>query len=208
MSTRMQVSFSAVMAGVAAVAALHSSQFPDASQFPDGDGEPRGGAARHALCQESSLAAAPAPGVTLWTVVDPSDYADLPPQPMMAEDLRLVRISADFGQLRTGDRLAIAIPQLERTYRPIIERIERGPAGSLSYLGTLAEHRGRQLAFVVTVGASSLFARLDTPEGTFDLAANKTLGWLTPAAGKASRADYSEPGRPVEAGGAAPWLAE
>ena len=149
----------------------------------------------------------PQPVGPLWRVVDIDSMAedDLPAYREVVQDRALVRLANGFRGLGLGDRLSIAIPQLGKTYSPVIERIESGPAGNRSYLGELTESDGRSYGFVITLGRQTAFAHLGTPQGSYELVAQASpkssandapagmLGWLMPTAKMDRDVDYSKP---------------
>ena len=129
----------------------------------------------------------------LWAAIDESAVEDLPAYKEVVQDRILVRI-ADFpGRWRVGQRIAIPIPQLNEVFTPVIERIQSGPAGTRSYIGTLTEVAGRNHRFTITVGPRNTFAHLSTPDGTYELVATGELGWLMPTANMDRHVDYSVP---------------
>lgn len=105
----------------------------------------------------------------------------------------LVRFVEPQRRLSVGDRVAVTIPQLDETYRPLIERIENGPGSAYSAVGHAADGDGGQHRFVYTAGPHSTFATIGTRQGTFELAASNELGWLMATANMDQHVDYSQP---------------
>ena len=137
--------------------------------------------------QTRSLSVPPAPasanGYPLWVEVDKAEVANPPPFAVewSTEGRLLVRISemAAAGSWRIGDRLALPVPQVGETYRPVIEAIDDGP-GARAFLGRTDGPEGRRRC-VLTVGPTSLFAYIDTPIGPYELLADHAYGWLLPS---------------------------
>ena len=92
-----------------------------------------------------------------------------------------------------GDTLTIPLPQLGATYRPRIEEIDEGPGYSRAAVGKIAGSDGTARRFVVTVGPTSVFALIDTPQGPYELVAGEDLGWLLPTASMMAGVDFSKP---------------
>ncbi|MCY4011626.1 MAG: hypothetical protein OXG82_02805 [Gammaproteobacteria bacterium] len=92
---------------------------------------------------------------------------------------------------RSGDAVQIAIPQLGATYPAVIDRIDSAFAGNRSYIGKL-DADTRAFSFVITVGARNVFGYVGTPDGTYELVANRRFGWLMPTANMDEHVDYSK----------------
>ena len=147
------------------------------------------------IAQEEPRAAMPAPGSArstarslhesaLWAVADEATVAHPPPfaAEWSTEGRLLVRLSGIeriARSLSVGDRLALPVPQLGVTYRPLIEDIDDGP-GARAFLGRTNGPEGRR-RFVLTVGPESVFAYVDTPRGPYELLADHSYGWLAPS---------------------------
>ena len=129
----------------------------------------------------------------LWTAIDERTVAELPAYKEVVQDRVLVRIVDVPGRWRVGQRIAVPIPQLNEVFTPVIERIQSGPDGTRSYIGTLTEFAGRIHRFTITVGPRNTFAHLSTPGGTYELVATGELGWLMPTANMDRHVDYSVP---------------
>ena len=136
----------------------------------------------------------PVPG-TLWQLVDPDtvDAVDIPSYKEVVKDRVLVRLVDPLRQLDVGARPVVVIPQLGETYRPVVERVETGPGVIRSVAGHATGSDGRHHRFVFTVGPRSAFARIGTPQGTFELVANGELGWLMPTVNMDQHVDYTKP---------------
>ena len=131
--------------------------------------------------------------VALWTVIDEGSVTELPAYKEVVQDRLLVRIADLPGGLRVGQRIAVPIPQLDEVFTPAIERIQSGPGGTRSYIGTLTEAGDRVHRFTITVGPGNTFAHLSTPRGTYELVATGELGWLMPTINMDRHVDYSVP---------------
>lgn len=133
----------------------------------------------------------------LWVEVDETTASNPPPYaPEWSMAGRaLVRVAAAAstpGSWQVGDRLVLPLPQLGETYHLEIEEIDEA-VGSRALLGRIADDAGRLRRCVVTLGPSSLFAYIDTPEGSFELVANHEFGWLLPSSSMVAGWDFSEP---------------
>lgn len=138
----------------------------------------------------------PEEGRSLWRSVDPAtvDPADIPAYKEVVKDRVLVRM-ADIApsDISVGDSLLVEVPQLGQTYPAVLERVEHGPGSTRSAAGSASGPNGEQRLFVYTVGPRSSFAFIDTPLGSYELMANRRLGWLMPTLNMDQHVDYSKP---------------
>lgn len=140
----------------------------------------------------------PPPGrQSLWRPVEESavDPADIPAFAYVADvpGKALVRVAALTAPRAVGDRVGVEIPQLGAAFQLVVERVVEGPGSTRSVSGRAEDGSGGRHGFVLTTGPRSMFARIGTPEGAFELAANRDLGWLMPAANMDRHVDYSKP---------------
>lgn len=181
----------------------------------DLDGRQEEAATRSERSSEPVLIDSPEPDEatgSLWVEVDESTLAILPPyaEDWSAEGRALVEVS-DIDRLwaaQPGDLLALPVPQLGTTYRAVVEEIDQG-TGARALVGTITGSDGDRRRSVVTVGPTSLFAFIDTPNGTYEFAIDLGLyrhGWLVPTSSMLAGWDFSEPdyfiARDGDAGGA------
>ena len=141
--------------------------------------------------------AAQSPGVPIWRDVYEFSTTDLPafPADWSMEGRALVRVAetlASAGSWRVGDALAIPLPQLDATYRAPIEEVVNGPDESRAFTGKIVGEDGRLRRYVVTVGPSSVFAFIDTPEGSYELVGGAEFGWLVPTTSMIAGVDFSQ----------------
>ncbi len=134
----------------------------------------------------------------LWHAVDEGSVGRLPffADEWSPEGRALVRVagaSAAAQAWQVGDRLTIPLPQTGETWRPVIDEIDDGPGRSRAALGKILDAQGHARRIVVTVGPTSMFAWIDTPEGAYELFAGNDLGWLLPSASIMAGFDFSEP---------------
>lgn len=142
---------------------------------------------------------APDGGGPLWAQVDESALAVLPPYAAewSAEGRALVEV-ADTDRLwavPVGAQIALPVPQLGTTYQSVVEEIDEG-AGARALVGTITGSDGYRRRSVVTVGPASLFAFIDTPNGTYEFAIELDRhehGWLVPTSSMLAGWDFSEP---------------
>lgn len=148
---------------------------------------------------ETRRAAVPStPGVRhAWSAADAAQAAPewVPSQGPDVTGAVFVALDEAMSTWRAGDAVAIPVPQLGTTYPAVIDRIDSAFAGNHSYIGKLAAHVGqldadvgildadtRPFTFVITVGARNVFGYVGTPDGTYELVANRRFGWLMPTA--------------------------
>lgn len=134
----------------------------------------------------------------LWRTLDQTAVKKLPPYAAewSTEGRALVRVAGGAAAARAwrvGDPVTIPVPQLGATYRAVIDEIDDGPGYSRSALGMVTGADGRPRRYVVTVGPTSMFAFIDTPEGAYELVAGREFGWLLPTASMMAGFDFSEP---------------
>ena len=135
---------------------------------------------------------------SLWRTADEGTAQRLPPfaADWSEEGRVLVDVSpatAAAPNWRVGDAVAIVVPQLGERYETTIERIDEGPGGSRAARGLMLGEDGHSWRFVVTVGPMHVFAYVDTPRGSYELAGDNRLGWLLPTSSMLAGWDFSEP---------------
>ena len=129
-----------------------------------------------------------------WSVVDPNAIAPerLPPFQETYTDARLVSLTGNPGNWGPGSRVVFDIPHTGERLEAVIERVEPGLAGSISYIGRVdrddALHR-----VVVTVGVRNAFAFIDSDSGSYEMVGNREFGWLMSTVGMEMHVDYSKP---------------
>ncbi|MCY3604481.1 MAG: hypothetical protein OXH45_01855 [Gammaproteobacteria bacterium] len=135
----------------------------------------------------------------LWTQVDESTMAVLPPyaNEWSPEGRVLVEVSAIdwLWSAQAGDRLALPVPQLGTTFRSVVDEIDED-VGARALVGTITGSDGYRRRSVVTIGPTSLFAFIDTPNGTYEFAIDLALhqhGWLVPTSSMLAGWDFSKP---------------
>lgn len=134
----------------------------------------------------------------LWRAVDEGSVSRKPyfADEWSPEGRALVRVAgaaAAAQAWQVGDRLTISLPQTGETLRPVIDEIDDGPGQSRAASGTVLDEHGHPRRIVVTVGPTSMFAWIDTPDGVYELFADSDYGWLLPAASLMAGFDFSEP---------------
>ena len=134
----------------------------------------------------------------LWQVVDERTLGTLPYfagewSPKGRVLVHVADASAAAQAWQVGDRLAIPLPQTGETLRPVIDGIDDGPGYARSALGTAVDANGVPRQVVVTVGPASVFAYIDTPDGSYELFADSDHGWLLPTASMMAGFDFDEP---------------
>ena len=139
------------------------------------------------VVSKRELPAAAAADVPLWQTIDEATVSNVPfyAAEWSTEGRSLVRVNetATAAQSwRVGGRLTIPLPQLGETYHPVIEEIDKGPGYSRAALGKVVDAGGQPRRVLVTVGPTSMFAYIDTPEGAYELVADSEFGWLLPTA--------------------------
>lgn len=82
-----------------------------------------------------------------------------------------------FKKLQVGDQVELNIPQLTTRYAASIDDIVEHSNGDLSWRGHLTDFED-PYAVIVTMGKSSYFATIATPEGAFLLEAADNSGWM------------------------------
>ena len=133
----------------------------------------------------------------LWQPVEPSavDPADIPAFAYVADvpGKALVRVAPLAAPRAVGDSIEVEIPQLNAAFQLVVERVQEGPGSTRSVSGDAVDGNGGRHTFVLTTGPRTTFARIGTPRGAYELAANRELGWLMPAANMDRHVDYSKP---------------
>ena len=128
-----------------------------------------------------------------WT---PVDLAQVDPNRLPrfeeAVDARVLVALADrIGAWEVGRRIAVPVPQTDRVFSAVVERIERGLGSNRSYVGSFAEFPS-PYSFVITVGERHTFATLGTPDGVYELVGNGEFAWLMSLDDLPHLSDYSQ----------------
>jgi hypothetical protein len=112
-----------------------------------------------------------------WVEADPGAFTELPPAWDQVANARLLRLDRRrMGEIDTGGELEIPIPQLNATFTVVAERVETKASGARSVRGHI--EGDRRFGFVLTLGETSTFATIGTPQGIFNLAGNRELAWI------------------------------
>ncbi len=129
-----------------------------------------------------------------WTVVSKDEIAPerLPPYLETYTDARLVSLASDLAHWGPGYRIVFDIPQTGARLESVIERVESGLAGNISYIGRVDRDDALQ-RMVVTVGARNAFAFIDSDQGSYEMVGNREFGWLMSTDGMEQHMDYSQP---------------
>ena len=120
------------------------------------------------------------------------EQARLPPRQETFTDAELVSLAGDMGTWQAGSRVAFDIPHIGATLESVIERVEAGLAGNISYVGRVVGQEGSH-RMVVTVGPRNAFAYIGTARGGYEMVGNREYGWLMTSAGMDRHVDYSKP---------------
>ena len=149
-----------------------------------------------AMAEQAPSPPLPKPG-SLWLPIDPSavDAEDIPAFAYVADvpGKALVRVAPLAAPRAVGDSVEVEIPQLDAAFQLVVERVQEGPGSTRSVSGDAVDGSGGRHSFVLTTGPRTTFARIGTPKGAFELAANRELGWLMPAANMDRHVDYTKP---------------
>ena len=158
------------------------------------NGTPRSDADTDAV-EVDTRVGAPAPGEGFaWSVAESAQVEPdwVPSQGPAVAGAVFVALGEAIDAWRQGDTVQITIPQLDATYPAVIDRIDSAIAGNRSYIGKV-DVDSRHFSFVITVGARNVFGYVGTPDGTYELVANRRFGWLMPTANMDEHVDYSKP---------------
>ena len=107
-------------------------------------------------------------------------------------DAELVSLASDMRTWQVGTRVAFDIPHTGATVESVIERVETGLAGNISYIGRVVG-QDSPYRMVVTMGARNTFAYIGTARGSYEMVGNREFGWLMTSAGMDQHVDYSKP---------------
>lgn len=133
-------------------------------------------------------------GLVGWSAADRDAVAAdrLPPYQETFTDAELVSLATDMRTWRAGSRVAFEIPHTGATVESVIERVETGLGGNVSYIGRVVgqdvPHR-----MVLTVGERNAFAYVGSARGAYEMVGNREFGWLMTSAGMDRHVDYSKP---------------
>ena len=120
------------------------------------------------------------------------DPADMPRHREIVAGRALVRLAGGLGNLAAGEGIAFAIPQENAVFDAHIEEVHPGPEGARAFSGTLGIEGG-VYGFLLTVGRSTTFANISTPQERYELVGNRRYAWLMPRAMMDRDVDYRVP---------------
>lgn len=148
-------------------------------------------ASQAVAAEVSSAAPATQP---LWTVNADYDDSDRTTAASTHASVgKPVSIDRDaIAQMRTGQRLSIAIPQLGKAYEGTVNKVTTHPNGDVTWRGQL-EGEAEGFDVVITQGRLTSFASVDTPQGSYELAAQGNQGWVAAATELNGAIDYNRP---------------
>ena len=136
---------------------------------------------------------------SLWVEIDELTLAILPPytEDWSVEGRALVEVlnTDRLWAAQVGERLALPVPQLGTTFRSVVDEIDED-VGARALVGTITGSDADGHRNVVTIGPTSLFAFIDTPNGTYEFAIDLALhqhGWLVPTSSMLAGWDFSQP---------------
>ncbi len=188
------VALTAALGVLLAIWLRGESAAPEPMTGDDVDGTPRTDAYLDSAEFEARVGASPAGEGFAWSVAESAQVEPdwVPSQGPEVAGAVFVALGEAMTAWRQGDTVQITIPQLDATYPAVIDRIDSAIAGNRSYIGKV-EVGARHFSFVITVGARNVFGYVGTPNGTYELVANRRFGWLMPTANMDEHVDYSKP---------------
>jgi len=87
---------------------------------------------------------------------------------------------AVINQLAIGSIVEIYIPQLDQSINILVTHSDLLASGNVSFRGHLESNS--LFSFVMTLGETSMFATIGTPDGIFNVSGNQDSAWVIPAA--------------------------
>lgn len=104
-----------------------------------------------------------------------------------------VKLTGEYAQWLIGTPVEISIPQINKSYRSIVDRIVPDGFGNTSiYAKPDSEEEEEFQRLIVTFGASQTFAFVSTSEGSYELQGTDEAGWLTPTSSLRENIDYTK----------------
>ncbi len=128
-----------------------------------------------------------------WHETDPNDQ-DAPRLPEgMPDDSIYVTLTGEYSQWLLGTPVEIAIPQIDKTYKSVVDRIVPDEFGNTSIYAKPEAGEKEFQQLIVTFGKAQTFAYVATTEGSFEFHGTDEAGWLTPTSSMGQHIDYSKP---------------
>lgn len=110
----------------------------------------------------------------------------------LSEDSVYVTLTGDYAQWLLGTPVEIDIPQTDKTYRSVVDRIVPDGFGNTSIYAKPEEEEEEFQQLIVTFGGSQTFAYVSTTVGTYELHGTDETGWLTPTSSMRENIDYTK----------------
>lgn len=128
-----------------------------------------------------------------WHETNPNDQ-DAPSLPEgMPDDSVYVTLTGEYSQWLLGTPVEISIPQTDKTYRSVVDRITPDGFGNTSIYATPDSDEKEFQRLIVTYGNDQTFAYVATSEGSYEFHGTDEAGWLTPTSSMGQHIDYSKP---------------
>ena len=128
-----------------------------------------------------------------WHETNPNDQ-DAPSLPEgMSDDSVYVTLTGEYSQWLLGTPVEISIPQTDKTYRSVVDRITPDGFGNTSIYATPDSDEKEFQRLIVTYGNDQTFAYVATSEGSYEFHGTDEAGWLTPTSSMGQHIDYSKP---------------
>lgn len=129
-----------------------------------------------------------------WKPIDEQTVQDdeLPDHSDEVLGRELVEISPALWSKVIGDGIQFSIPQREEVLIGTVTKVDANIAQTRILEGIL-EDGAQQYPFVLTLGAKTTYADINTSTGSFELVGTQNYGWLMESANIAPDVDFSLP---------------
>ena len=129
----------------------------------------------------------------VWLETHGNDQ-DVPTRPEgMPDDSVYLTLTGEYDQWLLGTPVEISIPQTDKAYRSIVDRIVPDEFGNTSIYAKPEQDTGEFQRLIVTYGTSQTYAYVSTSDGSYEFHGTDESGWLTPTSSLGSHIDYSKP---------------
>ncbi|MEE1673748.1 hypothetical protein SNR37_003175 [Agarivorans aestuarii] len=113
-----------------------------------------------------------------WSVIEyvPKQYLELERESV---DRRFVSFDGDALQsLTVGESFEMLLPQLDRTFMPVVDSIQLHDNGDRTISGSYEVKNGKSYQVTFTIGHDGLFATLATPQDVYFMQGHSNQAWL------------------------------
>ncbi|MCY3883781.1 MAG: hypothetical protein OXG24_02580 [Gammaproteobacteria bacterium] len=106
-------------------------------------------------------------------------------------DSSYVTLTGEYDQWLLGTPVEIAIPQIGKRYRSVVDRIAPDEFGNVTIHAKPDADEEEFLRLILTFNSAQTLAYVSTTSGSYELTGTETGGWITSTSSLQKKRDYS-----------------